>query len=139
MHRERALREVNEESLQMSWTVGRIVSDKLKNNEWGSKVVTQLSEYLRAKDPTLRGYSRRNIYNMVMFFEEYSSEAFSERLQSLPLQDFVQIGTAQMDKNIIVQTPSAQLPPILLLTTFSNHLETLNRCKTQDQHIFYIL
>ncbi|MBP3767877.1 MAG: hypothetical protein J6I31_06330 [Prevotella sp.] len=34
---------------------------------------------------------------------------------------------------------SLQLPPILLLTTFSNHLEILNRCKTQDQHIFYIL
>jgi hypothetical protein len=32
MHRERALREVNEESLQMSWTVGRIVSDKLAAN-----------------------------------------------------------------------------------------------------------
>ena len=29
LHRERALREVNEESLQMSWTVGRIVSDVL--------------------------------------------------------------------------------------------------------------
>ena len=51
MHREKALREVNEESLLMSWTVGRIVSDKLKSNEWGSKVVTQLSEYLRTKDP----------------------------------------------------------------------------------------
>ena len=134
MHRERALRDVNEESLQMSWTVGKIVSNRLK-----SKVVTQLSEYLRAKDPTLRGYSRRNIYNMVMFFEEYSLEAFAERLQSLPLQDFVQIGTAQMDNNVIVQTPSAQLPSILLLTTFSNHLEILNRCKTQDQRIFYIL
>ena len=34
MHRERALHEVNEESLQMSWTVGRIVSYKLKSNEW---------------------------------------------------------------------------------------------------------
>jgi hypothetical protein len=36
MHREKALRDVNEESLQMSWTVGRIVSERLKSNEWGS-------------------------------------------------------------------------------------------------------
>lgn len=84
MHRERALCSVNEESLLMSWAVGRIVSNRLKINEWGSKVVTQLSEYLRTKDPTLKGYSRRNIYNMVMFFEEYSSEAFNERLQGIP-------------------------------------------------------
>ena len=139
MHRERALCSVNEESLLMSWAVGRIVSSRLKSNEWGSKVVAQLSEYLRTKDPTLKGYSRRNIYNMVMFFEEYSSEAFNERLQGIPLPDFVQNGTAQMNNNAIVQTPSAQLPSILLLTTFSNHLEILNRCKYQDQRIFYIL
>ena len=106
MHREKALREVNEESLLMSWTVGRIVSDKLKSNEWGSKVVTQLSEYLRTKDPTLKGYSRRNLYNMVMFYDEYSSEVFRDYLQSLPLSDFVQSGTAQMNKNTIVQITS---------------------------------
>jgi len=106
IHRERALREVNEESLLMSWTVGRIVSDKLKSNEWGSKVVTQLSEYLRTKDPTLKGYSRRNLYNMVMFYDEYSSEVFRDYLQSLPLSDFVQSGTAQMNKNTIVQITS---------------------------------
>lgn len=106
MHRERALREVNEESLLMSWTVGRIVSDKLKSNEWGSKVVTQLSEYLRTKDPTLKGYSRRNFYNMVMFYDEYSSEVFRDYLQSLPLSEFVQSGTAQMNKNTIVQITS---------------------------------
>ena len=139
MHRERALREVNEESLLMSWTVGRIVSDKLKSNEWGSKVVTQLSEYLRTKDPTLKGYSRRNIYNMVMFYEEYSSEVFIERLQNLSLPDFVQSETAQMNNYAIVQVETAQLPAILYLTTFTNHIEILNRCKTVEQRIFYIL
>ena len=138
MHREKALRDVNEESLQMSWMVGRIVSERLKSNEWGSKVVTQLSEYLRTKDPTLKGYSRRNIYNMVMFYEEYSSEAFIERLQKLSLSDFVQSETAQMNKYAIVQSETAQLPAILNLTTLTNHIEILNRCKTPEQRIFYI-
>lgn len=139
MHRERALREVNEESLQMSWTVGRMVSDKLRNNEWGSKVVVQLSEYLRTKDPTLKGYSRRNIYNMVMFYDEYSSEVFRDYLQSLPLSEFVQSGTAQMNNYAIVQVETAQLPAILYLTTFTNHIEILSRCKNVEQRIFYIL
>ena len=103
--------------------------DGLKSNEWGSKVVTQLSEHLRTKDPTLKGYSRRTLYNMVMFYEEYSTVAFIERIRSLPLSDFVQLETAQMNKYAIVQTASAQLPRILCLTTFSNHLEILNRCK----------
>ena len=123
----------------MSWAVGRIVSDKLKSNEWGSKVVTQLSEYLRAKDPTLKGYSRRNIYNMVMFYDKYSSDAFIDTVKNLALPDLVQKQTAQMNNNEIVQTSSAQLPRLLCLTTFSNHLEILNRCKTVEQRIFYIL
>ncbi len=84
-HRTRALLNVNEESLLMSWEIGRIVSQRLKNKEWGSKVVTQLSEYLKTKDVSLKGYSRRNLYNMVMFYEAYSSTEFSSKIASLTL------------------------------------------------------
>ena len=48
-HRSRASRAVNNELLMTSWQVGSYVSKKLKSEEWGSKVVTQLSEYIRAK------------------------------------------------------------------------------------------
>ena len=96
LHRSRALQNVNEESLTMSWQVGQIVSYRLKNNEWGSKVVTQLSEYLRAKDPSLKGYSRRNIYNMVNFYEAYSSPEFAELVQGLNVLQIVQPEIAQI-------------------------------------------
>lgn len=152
LHRSRALQNVNEESLAMSWQVGQIVSFRLKNNEWGSKVVTQLSEYLRTKDPSLKGYSRRNIYNMVNFYDTYSSTEFAELVQGLSLPQMVQTAsaqisaetivqpeTAQIGETSIVQTTSAQLPKILLLTTFSNHIEILSRCKTNEQRLFYIL
>lgn len=138
LHRSRALQNVNEESLLMSWQVGLTVSNKLKTNEWGSKVVTQLSEYLRSKDPSMKGYSRRNIYNMVMFYETYSSVEFRSRVESLALPAFVQTDSAQSDGSF-VQTDSAQMPRILTLTTFSNHLEILNRCKDAERQIFYIL
>lgn len=137
-HRTKALQSVNEESLLMSWEVGKIVSRRLKSNEWGSKVVTQLSEYLRAKDPSLKGYGRRNLYNMVMFYEAYSSEPFVDRIASLSLPAFVQTDSAQSTQGI-VQTDSAQMPKILTLTTFSNHIEILNHCKDVERQIFYIL
>jgi len=69
LHRSRALKVVNNESLLICWNVGQYVSQKLRQSQWGGKVVTQLSEYLRTQDPSLKGYSRRNIYNMVSFFE----------------------------------------------------------------------
>ena len=55
LHRSQALQTVNNENLLAAWEVGAFVSDRLKNSVWGSKTVKQLSEYLRAQDPTLRG------------------------------------------------------------------------------------
>ena len=54
LHRSRALKVVNNESLLICWNVGQYVSEKLNKTQWGSKVVTQLSEYLRTKDPSLK-------------------------------------------------------------------------------------
>ncbi len=115
-HRSRASRAVNNELLMTAWQVGCYVSTKLKSEEWGSKVVAQLSEYIRANRPDLKGYSRRSIYNMVM-----SSV-------------IVQPKTAQF-----VQPTVGQLPKILELTTLTNHIEILCRCKTSEERMFYIL
>ena len=72
------------------------MSAKLKNEEWGSKVVTQLSEYIRSQHPDIKGYSRRNIYNMVMFYDEYSSENFASTIEKYLNSEFVQPASAQI-------------------------------------------
>lgn len=153
-HKGRASRAVNNELLYTAWHVGGYVSAKLKSEEWGSKVVTQLSEYIRSRRPDIKGYSRRSIYNMVMFYDEYSSETFSVTVEKYLNSEFVQPGTAQIQANlptqetaVIVQTASAQLvqptsgqmPQILELTTLSNHIEILCRCKSTEERMFYIL
>ena len=96
-HKSRASKAVNEELLQTAWHVGGYVSAKLKSEEWGSKVVIQLSEYIRSKRPDLKGYSRRNIYNMVMFYEEYSALSFSATVERFLSSEFVQPTTAQIE------------------------------------------
>ena len=153
-HKSRASRAVNNELLFTAWHVGSYVSAKLKSEEWGSKVVTQLSEYIRSQRPDIKGYSRRSIYNMVMFYDEYSSESFSATVEKYLNSEFVQPGTARIQANqptqetaVIVQTASAQLvqptsgqmPQILELTTLSNHIEILCRCKSTEERMFYIL
>ncbi len=151
LHRSRALQVVNNESLLICWNVGQYVSEKLKTSDWGSKVVTQLSEYLRTKDPSLKGYSRRNIYNMVSFFESYSCPQFMQLLSSIKTDNkFVQNETAQLytygnQANEIVQTNSAQfiamqeIPKILLFANWSMHVEIMNKCKLPEEKIFYML
>lgn len=147
LHRSKALQTVNSENLLMAWEVGAFVSTRLKNSAWGSKTVKQLSEYLRMQDPTLRGYSSRNIYNMVAFYEAYSSTQFAEYQKSLKLNEFVQLKTTQIENKVIiatsteliVQTASAQFPNFLELTTLSNHFQIINACKTLEERIFYVL
>lgn len=152
-HKGRASRAVNNELLFTAWYVGGYVSAKLKSEEWGSKVVTQLSEYIRSQRPDIKGYSRRSIYNMVMFYDEYSSETFCATVEKYLNLEFVRPTIAQIEASqptqetaVIVQTASAQLQPtsgqmpqILELTTLSNHIEILCRCKSTEERMFYIL
>jgi predicted nuclease of restriction endonuclease-like (RecB) superfamily len=149
LRRSRALQAVNNENLLAAWEVGAFVSERLKHSAWGSKTVMQLSEYLRSQDPTLRGYSRRNIYNMVLFYETYSSIEFlqyterlklSNLLEQLPENSIVQPMVGQLQMNTeIVQPMAAQFPTFLNTTTLTNHFEILNTCSTFEERIFYIL
>ena len=155
-HKSRASRAVNEELLLTAWHVGGYVSAKLKSEEWGSKVVSQLSEYIRSKRPDIKGYGRSSIYNMVLFYDEYSSETFTSTVERYLNSEFVQPRIGQIETsvfqssqeaNAIVQTLPAQfvqpmvgqMPKILELTTFTNHTEILCRCKSNEERLFYIL
>lgn len=153
-HKTNASRAVNEELLLTAWQVGGYVSAKLKSEEWGSKVVSQLSEYIRSQRPDLKGYSKRNIYNMVMFYDEYSSETFIATIRKYLDAEFVQPKTAQIEASdhkqevpVIVQPKTAQfvqpaigqMPKILELTSLTNHIEILCRCKSNEERLFYIL
>ena len=155
-HKSRASRAVNEELLLTAWHVGGYVSAKLKSEEWGSKVVSQLSEYIRSKRPDIKGYGRSSIYNMVLFYDEYSSETFTSTVERYLNSEFVQPRIGQIETSVflssqetsaivqaasaqIVQPLAGQMPKILELTTFTNHTEILCRCKSNEERLFYIL
>ena len=81
---ERALGLANAEALMSYWSVGAFVSVRLKSSAWGSKTVEALSDYLKTRNPRRRGFGKRQIYNMVAFYEAYTSVDFhriSERLR----------------------------------------------------------
>ena len=155
-HRSRASQAVNEQQLLMAWNVGAYVSAKLKTEQWGSKVVTQFAEYIRTHAPEQKGFSRSSLYNMVMFYDEYSSPYFLSAIQCFLPNSFVQLPFAKIkDSNLdnqsvvvkneqspatqFVQSAIGQLPEILLSTSYTNHIAILNQCKSAEERIFYIL
>ena len=107
-HRLSAVAYVNTEVLLTNWTIGEYISHQLQSANWGAKVVSDLADYIKRHNPQLRGYSKRNLYNMVKFYETYSQEQFITLTQSLQVDEFVQLPTAQMPSDEIVQLATAQ-------------------------------
>lgn len=150
-HRDRVVQQVNGESVMMVWEVGGFVSGKLKTSAWGSGVVRQLAEYIHTQDPTVRGWSYRTIYKMVQFYETYSSPAFIELIgkvkpQIVPVEmvqisdrQIVPIESAQIQNKSIVPFETAQIPKVLFCTGWGNHQIVLNRCRTNEERLFYMM
>lgn len=57
-HKSHASKAVNEALLLTAWQVGGYVSAKLKSEEWGNKVVSQLSEHIRSQHPDIKGIAK---------------------------------------------------------------------------------
>ena len=87
---------------------------------------------------------------MVKFYEIYSRKEFANIINGLKLSEIVQSGIAQLDniqqKEEIVQLAIAQfeetfspMPQLLTLVPFTGHLEIMNRCRTDEERIFYML
>ena len=114
-HRTSAIATVNMESLLTAWEVGQFISTQLKSSHWGSKVVSELADYLKRQNPKRRGFGKRNLYNMVKFYDTYSTVEFVEITQKTKISEFVQLETAQIgsvkEPNEIVQLATAQLSP----------------------------
>ena len=114
-HRTTAIATVNMESLLTAWEVGQYISIQLKSSHWGSKVVSELADYLKRQNPKRRGFGKRHLYNMVKFYDTYSTDDFQRLGEHLKLDEIVQLPIAQLEdtngQNEIVQLPIAQISP----------------------------
>ncbi|MBQ2969349.1 MAG: DUF1016 family protein [Bacteroidaceae bacterium] len=149
-HRSVAIAQVNTEALLANWEIGRYISMQLKSAAWGSKVVSELADYLKRQNPKRRGFGKRHLYNMVKFYETYSRDEFIGITETLKLSPTVQSGIAQLgnigQNNEFVQLGIAQIndshpmmPALLTLIPFTSHIEIMNRCRTSEESIFYML
>ena len=168
-HWNRAVGLANAESLMTYWAVGAFVSERLKQAQWGSKTVEALCDYIKSRNPKRRGFGRRHIYNMVSFYDTYTSPEFQSISERLRLHEFVQMPSAQLEGGSIVQSANAQIgdvasllpetaivqfpiaqtddmrinykpfPLFLSITSFTNHVQILNHRFSMEEKVFYIL
>lgn len=81
-----AQRKVNTELLLLWWHIGDTILERQKQEAWGSGVLKRLADDLRAEFPSMKGFSRANLFYMRGF------------------------ASAWPDRASIVQQPVGQLP-----------------------------
>ena len=72
--KDNALRKVNEELITMYWLVGKNLSTKSKESEYGDKYIDEIADLLNKAHPELKGFNRRGLYRMKQFYETYCDD-----------------------------------------------------------------
>ena len=70
-HRQNAYRKINEELVTMYFEIGKYLSEKVKSEDWGSKVIDKLVLTIKSQYPYLKGFNRAGLYRMIQFYETY--------------------------------------------------------------------
>lgn len=78
--RNRVYSNANSELVMLYFNVGKIVSDKVNEGNWGDNIVQKLANFIQSKLPSLSGFNRRGLYRMKQFYETYSSPEFVSTL-----------------------------------------------------------
>ncbi|CEK11662.1 DUF1016 N-terminal domain-containing protein [Legionella hackeliae] len=67
----RVWQQVNKTLIQLYWSIGQYVSNKITHDGWGKGIVEELADYISIELPTIKGFSARNIRRMNQFYETY--------------------------------------------------------------------
>ena len=141
--------DANRVMLMLYLSIGRFVSQKTRNGEWGQGATDAIAEQLQREMPGLRGFSGSHLRRMRQFYEEWMQflicAPLAHKLETSYPSD---ISTIQPhisdDSSILVEwsicSPLANKfrPEDFFAISFTHHLEILVKAKTVEERLFYI-
>ncbi|MBO9203386.1 MULTISPECIES: PDDEXK nuclease domain-containing protein [Niastella] len=145
-----AARLVNREQLLLYYYIGKLLSDKIMEQNWGDKVLSQIATDLKNQMPDLRGFSASSLKKMRQFYIAYEHDPIGPLL-TVQLQRYdkqgdiigplltVQLQNSEAKESWPLETDNDN--PILtnfLSITFTHHLILLNKCKALEERMFYM-
>lgn len=78
--RQQVFAQVNTALIDLYWRIGQTLAHKIAQSGWGKGVVTELAHYIAQADPTIKGFSDKNLWRMKQFYETYQGD---EKLSTL--------------------------------------------------------
>ena len=89
---------VNQTLLDLYWRIGKSISEKINQGNWGTSVVENASKDLRNHFPNQQGFSRSNLFSMRKWYEFYAKSGLDiEKVQQL-------VGQIPWGHNVLIIT-----------------------------------
>ena len=144
---------VNKELLILYFKIGKLLSEKTTNANWGDKVLDTISNDLQKEFPGLRGFSRSNLANMKQFYSAYSTvetiqDKRNEIVKNTKKKQLIQsptglifpyfIGDSEGQKSKKTTKISPQQLVHFFSVSFTHHIKILNNTTAWDERLFYI-
>lgn len=136
----RAAKMVTGEELSLNFGIGAYVSNRSRQEKWGTSIIDSISEQLRRELPGLRGFSARSIRNMRTFYEYWKQfliwQPSAAKLQLSINQDTIDVECFSLQKwsPVAIEINREEFLGI----SFSHHLEILQKTKDIQEVLFYI-
>lgn len=133
-----AARLANREQLMLYFKTGLMISEKIKAQKWGAKVLDQISADLQKEVPGLKGFSPGNLKKIRLFAEAYAPHLVIGSTASN------QIGLAGTGEGFSISSTLSNLIEnkgfyeAFTSISFSHHFTIITKVKDWEARIFYI-
>lgn len=67
------LKMVNTELINLYWDIGKYVHQKIEQSQWGKSIVQELASHIQQFEPNIKGFSDKNIWRMMQFYNAYKA------------------------------------------------------------------
>lgn len=132
--RYQAARLANREQLFLYYKTGRLLSEKVKAQKWGTKVLEQIAADLQRDLPGLKGFSVTNLKKMRQFYEAYATM----EIRPSATAQTGNAGTRRQEGSGDIGPLATTQSELFWSISFTHHILLLNRCKSAEERLFYI-
>lgn len=73
--RQAVFAQANTALMELYWSVGQVISQKVQREAWGKGVVAELARHIARHAPEIKGFSDKNLWRMKQFYETYEGDA----------------------------------------------------------------
>lgn len=75
-----AYRKVNEEMILLYLEIGKFLFELKETSNYGDKITTKASDFMKNNYPQIKGFTKRNIERMIQFYSIYKDDEIATPL-----------------------------------------------------------